>query len=99
MEGEGVSLLRRRGDGEGVPLELGNGGDVEVDIVAGLEGEVGGPLDDEVHHLGGKDDASGHVALPLVGEGVVEAEQLLHYEDGEGADDPLPEVDGVEDEE
>jgi hypothetical protein len=65
VEGEGVRLLRGRGDGKGMPLKLSNRRDVEVDIVAGLEGEVGGPFDDEVHHLGGKDDARGDVALAL----------------------------------
>jgi hypothetical protein len=48
-----------------MPLKLGNRRDVEVDIVPGLEGEVGGPLDDQVHHLGGEDDACGDVALAL----------------------------------
>ncbi len=65
VEGEGVRLLWGRGDGEGMPLKLSNRRNVEVDIVAGLEGEVGRPLDDEVHHLGGEDDASGDVALAL----------------------------------
>ena len=99
MEGEGVGLLGRGGDGEGMPLKLSNGGNVEVDIVAGLEGEVGRPLDDKVDNPGGEDDPGGDVALALVGERVVEAEQLLADKDGKGADNPLPEVDGVEDEE
>jgi len=81
-----------------MPLELGNRGDVEVDIVAGLEGEVGRPLDDQVDHAGGQDDPRGDVALALVGERVVEAEQLLPDKDGKGADNPFPEVDRVEDE-
>lgn len=33
-----------------MPLELGNRGDVEVDVVAGLEREVGRPLDHQVDH-------------------------------------------------
>ena len=82
-----------------MPLKLSNGGNVEVDIVAGLEGEVGRPLDDKVDNPGGEDDPGGDVALALVGERVVEAEQLLADKDGKGADNPLPEVDGVEDEE
>jgi hypothetical protein len=65
VEGEGVRLLRCRRDGEGMPLKLGNRRDVEVDIVTGLEGEVGGPFDDKVHHLGGEDDPGGDVALAL----------------------------------
>ncbi len=65
VEGEGVRLLRGRGNGERMPLKLGNRRDVEVDIVPGLEGEVGRPLDDEVHHLGGEDDPGGDVALAL----------------------------------
>jgi hypothetical protein len=48
-----------------MPLKLGNRGNVEVDIVPGLEGEVGGAFDDEVHHLGGEDDAGGDIALAL----------------------------------
>ncbi len=65
VEGEGVRLLRGRGDGERMPLKLGNRRNVEVDIVAGLEGEVGWALDDEVHHLGGEDDPGGDIALAL----------------------------------
>lgn len=53
VERDGVLLLGGRGDGEGVPLEVGDGGDVEEDVVAGLEGEVWRPLYDKVHHLAG----------------------------------------------
>ena len=45
------SLLRRRADGVGVPLEGRNGGDVDEDVVARLEGEVRRPLDHQRHHL------------------------------------------------
>ena len=41
------SLLLRGGTyREGMPLILGNGGDLDEDIVSWLEGEVGGPCDD-----------------------------------------------------
>ena len=46
-----VCLLWRGGDGEGVPLELGDAGDVEVHVVARLEGEVGRALDHKTNHL------------------------------------------------
>ena len=46
-----TSLLRRRADGVGVPLEGGDGGDVDEDVVARLEGEVRRPLDHQRHHL------------------------------------------------
>ena len=46
-----VCLLWRGGDGEGMPLELGDAGDVEVHVVARLEGEVGRALDHKTNHL------------------------------------------------
>ena len=53
VEGDGVCLLGRRRDGEGMPFEVGDGRDVEEDVVARLEVEVGRPLDHKVHHLQG----------------------------------------------
>ena len=46
-----ICLLWRGGDGEGMPLELGDAGDVEVHVVARLEGEVGRALDHKTNHL------------------------------------------------
>ena len=46
-----VCLLWRGGDGERMPLELGDAGDVEVHVVARLEGEVGRALDHKTNHL------------------------------------------------
>ena len=39
-------LLRGGAYREGMPLILGNGGDLDEDVVSWLEGEVGGPCDD-----------------------------------------------------
>ena len=33
VEGQGVGLLGRRRNGEGMPLKVGDGGDVQVDVV------------------------------------------------------------------
>ena len=46
-----ICLLWRGGDGERMPLELGDAGDVEVHVVARLEGEVGRALDHKTNHL------------------------------------------------
>ena len=51
VEGQGVGLLGRRRNGEGMPLKVGDGGDVQVDVVARLKGKVGRPLDDQVDDL------------------------------------------------
>ncbi len=39
-------LFRSTRYGEGVPLEAGDGGDVDEDVIAGLEGEVRRSPDD-----------------------------------------------------
>ena len=61
-------LLRRAGDGEGVPLEGGDGRDVDEDVVARLEGEVRRTPDDQRHDPGGEDDAGGDPALAVLKE-------------------------------
>ena len=92
------SLLRRRADGEGVPLEGGYGRDVDEDVVARLEGKVRRPLDHQRHHLRGKDDPRGDPGLALLAHGVAEPVELLNDEEDAGHDEPLPEVGGVKDE-
>ena len=92
MQGDGVRLLRCRGDRERMPLEVRDGRNIQEYVVARLEVEVRRPFDDQVDHLGGQDHAVGYVALALVREGVVEAERLLEDEEAAGPDEPLPEV-------
>ena len=96
VQGQRLLLLRGRGYREGMPLEVRYGRYVQVDVVPGLKGEVGGPLDDEVDHPGGQYHPRGDVALSLVRQGVVEADGLLDDEEAAGAHEPLPEVGGVE---
>ena len=73
VQGDGVRLLRRRRDRERMPLEVGDGRNIQENVVARLEVEVRRSFDDQVDHLGGQDHAVGYVALALVREGVVEA--------------------------
>ena len=49
-----------------MPLEGGDGRDVDEDVVAGLEGEVRGPADDQGHNPGGEDDAGRDPALAVL---------------------------------
>ena len=65
-----VCLLWRGGDGEGVPLELGDAGDVEVHVVARLEGEVGRALDHKTNHL--------HTPTISIRIGMLEDVQISH---------------------
>ena len=51
VEGDCVRLFRGRGDGEGVPLKVGNTRDVQVDVVPGLEVEVRRPFDHQIDNL------------------------------------------------
>ncbi len=51
VEGDSVGLLRRRGDGEGVPLKVGNARDVQEDVVARLEVKVRRPFDHQINNL------------------------------------------------
>ena len=44
-----------------------------------------------------EDNAGGDIALALLGVRLVEADHLLHGEDAERADEPLPEVGRVDD--
>ena len=97
VKADGVALLRRRADGEGVPLERGDGRDVDEDVVAGLEGKVGRPLDDQGHHLGGEDDAGGHPGLALVGQALGDPADLLDGKHHRRHDEPLPKVGRVDD--
>ena len=63
----GIShLFRGAWDGERVPLEGGDGRDVDEDVVARLEGEVRRPPDDQGHDPGGEDDASCDPAFTLL---------------------------------
>ena len=63
VDGDHVGVFWSGGDGEGMPLELSDGGDVDVDVVAGLEREVGGTLDHKIDHVGRKDYACRHPGL------------------------------------
>ena len=92
VQGDGVRLLRRRRDGERMPFEVGDGRNIQENVVARLEVEVWRSFDDQVDHLGGQHHAVGDVALALVREGVVEAERLLEDEEAAGTDEPLPKV-------
>ena len=92
MKGEGVSLLRGGGDGEGMPLKVGNGGNVEVDIVPGLEVEVGGSLDDEIDNFGWEHNSSHHVTLSFLTPGLADTEEFLKCEHRGGADKPFPKI-------
>ena len=51
VQRDGVGLLRRRGDGEGVPLKVRDARDVQEHIVPGLEVEVGWTLYHQIHNL------------------------------------------------
>ena len=78
---------------------LGNDGDLDEDPVAGRKVEVVRPLDDELCHLGGEDDAGRDGGLALAHERLQQSAQLLQEEYDAGADDPLPELGRVQDEE
>ena len=65
-----ICLLWRGGDGEGVPLELGDAGDVEVHVVARLEGEVGRALDHKTNHL--------HTPIISIRIGMLDDVQISH---------------------
>ena len=75
-----------------MPLKVGDGGDVEVDIVARLEVEVGRSLDDEIDNFGGQHNPSHYVTLPFLTAGLADAEELLEGEESGGADKPFPEI-------
>ncbi len=49
-----------------MPLEGGDGRDVDEDVVAGLEGEVGRTLDGQGHHPGGQNDTGSDPALAIL---------------------------------
>ena len=51
VEGQGVGLLRSRGDGKGMPLEIGNTWHVQVNIVPGFEVEIWRTFDDQVDNF------------------------------------------------
>ena len=51
VEGQGVGLLRSRGDGEWMPLEIGNTWHVQVNIVPGFEVEIWRTFDDQVDNF------------------------------------------------
>ena len=78
---------------------LGNDGDLDEDPVAGRKVEVVRPLDDELRDLGGEDDAGRDGGLALAHEGLQQSAELLQQEDDARADDPLPELGRVQDEE
>ena len=78
---------------------LGDDWDLDEDPVAGREVEVVRALDDELRHLGGEDDARRDGRLALPHEGLQQPPQLLQEEDDARADDPLPELGRVQDEE
>ena len=57
------------------------------------------PLDDELRDFGWEYDAGGDGGLALAHEGLQQPAELLEEEDDAGADDPLPELGRVQDEE
>ena len=57
------------------------------------------PLDDELRDFGGEYDAGGDGGLALAHEGLQQPAELLQEEYDSGADDPLPELGRVQDEE
>ena len=61
-----VYLFWGTGDGEGVPLEACDGGDVDEDVIAGLEGEVRRSPDDERDDLRRQHDARCHPTFALL---------------------------------
>ena len=63
VQREAVGLLGRRADGEGVPLEGRDSGDVDEDVVSRLEGKVLRPFDDQRNDARGQHDARGHPRL------------------------------------
>lgn len=57
VERDDVGLLGGRANGERVPLEGGDGRDVDEDVVAGLEGEVRRTLDYQADDSRGQNHA------------------------------------------
>ena len=63
VQADDIFLLRGRADGEGMPLKGGDGRNVDEDVIAGLEGEMRWPFDNQAYDSAWQDYACGHPGL------------------------------------
>ena len=78
-----------------MPLKGGNGRNVDEDVIARLEGEMGRSTDHQAHHFGGKDHTHGHPRLAFFAETSGHPEGLFQDENGTRAYKPFPKMGGM----
>ena len=68
MKTEIVLLLWCWTDGEWVPLEKGDAGNIQKDVVSGFKVEMWRLADDQTSHLAGQDHSHAHPGFAFLGE-------------------------------
>ena len=86
------------GDGEGVPLGLGDVGNLDVNEVAGGKVEVGRPFDDQVDDSRGQKGSLCDVSVAVGAEAPDDADDHFDAVQGARKGEPEPELGRVEDE-
>ena len=97
MDTEVVGIFWSRADGEGMPLKLGDGGDLDEAPVTWTVVELGGLLDLQTGYFRGQGDALINDSLSMTKEVRNNSVKLLSEKNDCKEDQPLPEAWGVND--